>query len=397
MRRSHRKSRYGCKECKKRHAKCDETRPVCLNCKNAHRRCSFLDSAAVLPPSPSPPLSAHAASGSPALSNSPAPRESATSGPQPASSNNPEPGLLGERYSLLHLELLHHFEHHLGKAMAFGQPSVDQVLQAMVKEAFTAPFLMDELLALSAAHRSTLAEGQRDFYLAEATRLQTRSLTQYNSAQADLSEKNCLVIFLFSAFLGQHLLFETFSLQGDLAALLDKFVQCLGIHRGIAAVAGRSWPDLQAKLQALFGPHVHSGYLRPELTSAGTECAGLLALLDRSELRQSSVQTCRDAVEALQSLFDLQQATESPQSRHIAIVQEWPVRVPQNYINLLAQRRPEALVILAYYSVLLHRAQDYWFVGGAGSFLIRSISDHLGPYWANWLEWPNRMLEAPAT
>lgn len=306
---------------------------------------------------------------------------------------------MDERYSMVHLDLLHHFEHHMGKAIGFDQADVQQILQTTIREAFAAPFLMDELLALAAAHRSTLASEQRDFYQTEATRLQTRALTQYNIAQADVSEKNCLAIFFFSSFLGQHVLFETFSLQGDLSALLDKLVQCLALHRGIAAVAGRSWPNLQTKLRLLFGPHGAGEHPSPEASSSGTECADLMTLLGRSELSPSSAQACRDAVEKLQPLLDVQRAAQSSQSRsrRIIAVQEWPVRIPADYTNLLAQRRPEALVVLAYYAVLLHRAKDYWIVGGAGEFLIRSISDHLGAYWVDWLQWQNRMLEASAT
>ncbi|KAI1748036.1 hypothetical protein F4782DRAFT_518919 [Xylaria castorea] len=40
-RRSARKSRYGCQECKQRHVKCDETRPSCANCLIRKSPCSF--------------------------------------------------------------------------------------------------------------------------------------------------------------------------------------------------------------------------------------------------------------------------------------------------------------------------------------------------------------------
>ncbi|KZL73098.1 C6 finger domain protein [Colletotrichum tofieldiae] len=40
-RRSHRKSRLGCQQCKKRKIKCDEARPSCLNCVRRDADCSF--------------------------------------------------------------------------------------------------------------------------------------------------------------------------------------------------------------------------------------------------------------------------------------------------------------------------------------------------------------------
>ncbi|KAF2461891.1 hypothetical protein BDY21DRAFT_277177 [Lineolata rhizophorae] len=43
-RRSHTKSRKGCKTCKKRHIRCDETFPQCRNCTKHQVRCDYMDS-----------------------------------------------------------------------------------------------------------------------------------------------------------------------------------------------------------------------------------------------------------------------------------------------------------------------------------------------------------------
>ncbi|QDS77494.1 hypothetical protein FKW77_000180 [Venturia effusa] len=44
-RRSHTKSRKGCKTCKRRHIRCDETFPQCRNCTKHQVRCDYMDSA----------------------------------------------------------------------------------------------------------------------------------------------------------------------------------------------------------------------------------------------------------------------------------------------------------------------------------------------------------------
>ncbi|KAF2087121.1 hypothetical protein K490DRAFT_42886 [Saccharata proteae CBS 121410] len=58
-RRSHTKSRKGCKTCKKRHIRCDETFPQCRNCTKHQVRCDYNDSPTSAPPespkSPQPP------------------------------------------------------------------------------------------------------------------------------------------------------------------------------------------------------------------------------------------------------------------------------------------------------------------------------------------------------
>ncbi|KAL2128911.1 hypothetical protein VTI74DRAFT_8489 [Chaetomium olivicolor] len=309
-----------------------------------------------------------------------------------------EPDLLREGYSLIHLELLHHFDHDLNLAFPLAQPKVVPLLRLAVREAFGRPYLMNELLALSAAHKSTLAGNEQvTSYRTEATRLQTRALARLDvTAQADISDDNCLALFLFSTFLGQQ----------HLAAILDRFSHSLGLHRGIRAIAGRSWPRLSAQLQssAKLGPEhgrTGTGILDSSGGQRGTECTALLELLrTKSQLAGAAAQACRDAVDALQQMFDsARPATTSTANvnRRFTVAQEWPVRVVASYVDLLDQRRPEALVILAYYGVLLHQPRDYWAVGDAGSYLVRSITRHLGTYWADWLRWPNTALDVDAS
>src|ERR1700712_2579631 len=97
MRRAHKKSRYGCKECKQKHKRCDETRPSCINCVTFEQRCSYLDSVA----RPSPGVALPSPASSTAISG---PQEVAPSPLKPSQSG------LGERYSLLHLELLRDYD-----------------------------------------------------------------------------------------------------------------------------------------------------------------------------------------------------------------------------------------------------------------------------------------------
>jgi hypothetical protein len=67
--------------------------------------------------------------------------------------------------------------------------------------------------------------------------------------------------------------------------------------------------------------------------------------------------------------------------------------VPPEYVDVLRERCPEALVILAFYAVLLHRTKRYWICGGNGAFMITAIARHLGLQWADAMRWPLEALE----
>lgn len=365
MRRTHRKSRYGCKVCKQRHIKCDESKPSCLNCIAVDRRCSFLDNISSVP--------------SPTVSARHSPRPSLPPSSHACHESAPPPTALGEDYTLSHMELFHHFEHNLSSGLG---PSHNHA----VKESFHAPFLMDEILALAAAHKSTLDPARKETYLAEATRLQTRGLSRFNAAQTQLSDENCLAIFMYSAVLGQHVLFDTFSLRSDFAAVMSKLVQCLSLHGGIRTIASSSWAKIHKEV--LNGDTYH---LKPvEPVKPTDECGPLLTLLDGSELSGEAKADCQNAIEGLQLIF-ARKPGENPRAG--LFVQEWAVRVPKGYIGLLNERRPEAMVILGYYAVLLHYDRSSWAIGDTGAYLIRSLVSHLGEYWTRWLEWPRRVIE----
>ncbi|KAF6787621.1 C6 finger domain-containing protein [Colletotrichum sojae] len=390
----HRKSRFGCKECKQRHVKCDESRPSCVNCSTALRRCSYLDTETTMPsPSaflyqcPSPATSTGSAA-TPGLG-----------GPVPTSEPPAYRHPPAEPYDLRHMELLFHFEHELGYEMGFGEATREKYQRMSVREALRAPYLMDQLLALSAAHKSTLPGEDGMFYRAEATRLQTRALSHFNAARAGVSDDSILTSFLYSTLLGQQVLFDTFSLPpgGDFATVLDKLVHCMNLHRGVRTIVSGSWMTLRAHLEAHLGPDssafVNSILVGMDAVPPGPECAGLLGLIDRSDLGDATRAACRESVEALQLMFDIQRDPSLTPGRRLATVQEWSIRVPTEYVNLLDQRRPEALVVLAYWGVLLHNVRQNWAYANAGRALVQAVSAHLGAYWSEWLVWPQRMIE----
>jgi hypothetical protein len=137
-RRPHKKSRAGCLTCKRRHVKCDETRPACVPCSTSHRECEYSesgsltwansstttalqDSAASQSPSfviqPSAGVSPNSGYGqrtdSPALA---IPSHSTTFQPSPETHNlssvrkNPGDSHIDDAVlNLNHIELLHHF------------------------------------------------------------------------------------------------------------------------------------------------------------------------------------------------------------------------------------------------------------------------------------------------
>lgn len=392
----HRKSRLGCKECKERKVKCDETRPVCVRCQRRSRPCSYEVSASAESfPTPSSQTSNQSLVLDPSID----PGLGHTSIPRPVPTPS-IPDLLptavfadaqnydlyyAEQFSLFQLDLIVHLRGPLTDVAArFHQ---DHLLRSAYGEAFRAPYLMDQLLAYSAAHRSKIShdEESRSFYQTEAIRLQTRALGRLSGGDIQVTDDNVLALFYFSLFLGQQTLADVFTTTPTVSGVLDRLPHCLTLHHGIRSIVARSGGKFEEVLSQRLSHNPI--YFTPDVACLphGNECDSLLQRLNDSDNTDATKAIYIGVVGILRYLFN---SVRSDETRKYIVIQEWPVRVSDGYTRLLRQRQPEALVLLSYYAVLLHWANEFWAVQGCGSALIDSISDYLGDCWADWMEWP---------
>lgn len=221
--------------------------------------------------------------------------------------------------------------------------------------------------------------------------LQTRALTLFNEASQEVSEATCTPMFLFSSLLGIHVLCDT--LQGpreSLGAVLDRFITYLTIHRGVRAVTAKSWSTIK---KSGFGPllqEVEDAFLTDE---NNTEPTDILNRMIEENTSPSSAGKYRRAISQLQQSFSLHTTLKRANGRQLDAVIAFCLRVDDEYIHLLKQRHPEALVVLAFFAVLLHWNRTAWVIGDGGQYLIQSITHHLGSHWAEWLRWPNLVLQ----
>ncbi|KAI0870158.1 hypothetical protein GGS24DRAFT_476320 [Hypoxylon argillaceum] len=426
-RRSARKSRYGCRECKRRHVKCDETKPSCANCLIRHLHCSFISSL----PTPRSIASTPAATTSYPLTpnsdlsviswqddeaqhghGSPLPlpcleiSDTTHNACEPTTPSSQDRTTLtlsspvnfslpGQTFQLHHLELFRHFERDLWSFITPDDGMGEKFMIMVVRQAMSVPYLMDQLLAFSAAHMCTQRPQQADFYRGEAMGLQTRALGLFNAAKATVTTGGGLPAFLFSILLSHQILFDTFSTRTDFPSFLDKLVTSFHLCAGVRTIAGESWPSIMTQCQQQMGMSLPHKRIR----DAGSETV-LTEKLSHLESLIRDPNTCllvsRPCMEALDLLRNLSNVRDDPQyaSLRNTTALHWAVVVPSDFVKLIEQRRPEALIITAYYGVLIHNARDLWVFGDAGAFMIRSITRFLGSYWAEWLAWPNEVLDA---
>ena len=72
----------------------------------------------------------------------------------------------------------------------------------------------------------------------------------------------------------------------------------------------------------------------------------------------------------------------------------WSVMLKSCFLDLLDERRPEALVVLAYYRALVHFCRDSWVAENTGTRLVNATNEYFGPYWEEWIQWPNTVTRS---
>ncbi|KAH7140988.1 hypothetical protein EDB81DRAFT_692560 [Dactylonectria macrodidyma] len=376
-RRGHIKSRHGCFECKRRHYKCDEARPICAHCNLGRRECIY-------PAKPRIGVDFSEAPQSTSLSiavNSHVQSESPESGAAKET---------GITLNMLHLELLHHFT-----AETFvpemGNDLLDTV-KLVIETGLHAPYLMYETLALSARRLACLRTPEQDMYMCHAMQLQTHAISLFNNDRSKVDETSCVARLLFSSLMSRHLLSDALAHRDSgLDSFLDNFIRYNRLHRSIRSLSGDAWPFLRkSKLRdvMLWGEAVFT--IQPR----GHHCDEVARLLLSSNLDQNSREACQRATHFLQIGFDESKDREA-QGRTIHIIFWWAILMPEEFLDLLANRNPVAIIILGYYAALLEHRKRVWLIGDAANYLLNSVAGFLGDEWSGWLAAPQSLLLNP--
>ncbi|KAF7554644.1 hypothetical protein G7Z17_g2781 [Cylindrodendrum hubeiense] len=354
-RRTHFKSRHGCATCKQRRVKCDETRPKCRKCAVGNRMCSY--------------------------------QNQQPEHPHHDGSATPEPTARGT-FTAMDLSLLHHAECNLADFIAL-RVDVKPIITVAIDNAVTAPYLLDQLLALSALNRAASDPAMASVYQQQATELQTRALTIFNKAKEDLSEANHLTSFLFATLLGVHVLCDTLANHRHaLTAFVSAFVDYIRLHRGVRAVTNIYWKQiLQSDLKPLL--YIIEWVERADQLEPGKDTAEIRGFLESAPgLSPSSLEACLEALKLVQWVVDMTKLEPTRFDLAVHAAMAWPLMIPDAYIDALYQNRPEALAILSYYAAILHRQRDFWVFKDSGSALVKLIERHIGPFWREAIAWP---------
>jgi hypothetical protein len=395
--RPHRKVRSGCTECKSRKVKarrisehylisitdanlrqCDEEKPKCSLCARYSTPCIY------------PTLSGHSAPLGYSPSVSP-PLEI----PRDLSDSTTD-------LQIGDLELLHHWTVYASHGFGDKPGDVKAWQIDMPQVACKQPFLMRGILAISALHMSRVIPEQKQKYLVRAVHHQNMSLPSYRYVIDDfrnkMTEENCHAVIGFASLTSAYAIAESHYLETNYFAGLSspsgvpEWLQLLRGARQILDV-GRDWIS---KGPMAFQIRSIEGEIDVSYNPEDIRLAALDTLFDQDGVSRSlsgrEIEACRTTLRLLR------QSAAIPflPCQTLGIKQSmfrWVELVPQLYLQLLGDLKPQALILLAHYCILLRKGGDqYWYMEGAAERLLSSIRSILGEEWNPWIAWPLQMV-----
>ncbi|KAI1342464.1 hypothetical protein F5Y15DRAFT_305065 [Xylariaceae sp. FL0016] len=408
-RRSHKKSRAGCKRCKNRKIKCDESHPRCGNCTKHGVPCDFEypEIGDALMPAPDTPRSTTSPSASqcdsPSPSTLPATPAAAASTPTTVY-RNPEPQLVLSTNSksnrMMELKLLHHYTTITCETLAISSPVSKRIWRDTVPNlAFSgASFLADALLAVSALHLRSHAPQDQELIRASHGYMAS-TLSKYSaSLSKGINESNAEALFLTAALIAFQSTASRIISRDDNSDPKEKaggYVLPLSwFHsfQGVKAVVASSWQWLR-----------NSGIVIPIIESqpalnldlSGTEATFFSNLLSGAE-EEIALETDPNSQLATRQAY-----------QHAVAVLDWAHKIPhtgaplvflatvsRRFVELLEARRPRALAILASYFGLLKCLDDVWWLKGVARREVMGIVSLFDPddeVWWPRLQWPLRI------
>ncbi|CAM1510927.1 Fc.00g084400.m01.CDS01 [Cosmosporella sp. VM-42] len=306
-------------------------------------------------------------------------------------------GSLDEPINFNHMELFIHLmlDKEIFKLGITTEDHHVSLIPTGLKTSLETPYLLYQILAFSSRHLALLNPNRSAFYLHQAITLQTRAVSLFNAAWtgSEVNHSNCVPVLLFSATLGYHLLADTLAKREPvgLDAFLTQFVQFLETQIGIYTIAKSVWPLLmESELKEIMS--WSSGFT--SRSPRGSHCQPVRELVDNAAgLDDEDKAACQKAIDYLQLGFDAltAEAGQHEGNRHQMIF-TWTMLTPINYIRLLAAKRPEALIVLAYYAALLHHGRNFWQVLDSGVYILGLITDYLPSSLHHWLKYPQELI-----
>ncbi|KAF5129961.1 Sterol regulatory element-binding protein ECM22 [Metarhizium anisopliae] len=396
----HKKSRTGCQRCRARRVKCDEAKPICSNCTRLHLTCLY-DRVKPADHAPPPPLSSPSSSSSPSA----AAKETADPG---SAADPPE----SEARRKLELSLFYQYLSETGPSIAVDEASLPLWADKVPQLALGCNALLYSLFLVAALHRAKKSNGagaesgsgsgsgsldhHASAYLDMAVRELGREIEHLSPANVDAVCLAASVLRIYTFVRLQERELRDGEGEGAPYAPPTSWLRMTGtsaaVFRRSATITAMDPGSIGMQMVGLVADLLGEGEPRP----LEGPLAHLLRRQLSHELEEPWDAAVRDAyLSALNCVAAvwaamLDRRPPGSVARRLVV---FPLLVDARFVDMVDEKRPRALVVMAHYFALLAMLRGFWWVGDAGPREVKAIAKHLPAEWQAWLRWPLEILK----
>jgi hypothetical protein len=317
--------------------------------------------------------------------------------PEPSSSvSSPSStSFLPAKFTMLDLELLHFWTTETVQASIDFTEGVELFRTTIVQWAFEYPFLMHEFLAMAAIHLAHLRPQKRSHYRHAADSHSATALSLFQPEIANLTAENCHACFAFATNISMHAwaaqeLDKPSSLFFKPSSHYQSAnVQWVKLHRGTNTILTTLWSVIEkGPLNCLFADWAHLDPDRPDplLPEEEKPLNSLHEAWKTSALSDQQKELLDKTLKATKRTFSMLYLMPGPSKLATGI--SWFAQISDEFIQMVADKIPEALLIVVYYCVVLKKLGDTWWLVGKAENLLRTVMTELGGGWETWTRWP---------
>lgn len=210
----------------------------------------------------------------------------------------------------------------------------------------------------------------------------------------EINEANCHAFFALSSLIIVYAFASSQTVQSPTSENDHMLSEWPPLVRGCNSILQTVWPWLmKGDLRGLFEDKLEARSCSKLPDAVDAQLNHLSEVCQQTAGGLDRVETCKHAVEELRSCFAKFYYLR-PDRCEVSVAFIWPVMVQPTFLAMLAAREPEALAILAFYSVVLYQLDGYWWMTGRGLLLLETIRRELREPWQNLLEWPIEMIKS---
>jgi len=307
--------------------------------------------------------------------------------PTPRSQAEPTPDVSKSDHHL-DLELMANVFVNPMKDLFHGTDSMDHdFITKHTALLFSIQYLLHQVLAMSGLQLFSQDRSRPDVYL-RASYHQKEALILAQPHIGSTAEEHSLAKFFFAGYAAVCASAEMLFSQGhDRDNLIDVTVHSWGLARGIVIVSSTDWPRIQSSWAwPVVEKQIRAGF-GYEPSPTDIPAYHMVRTLTFGVHPAESRALCLNAVEnTFRSISLLQQCKDKELA--VRLVSSWPIEISPGLDDLVTQRHPVALVIMAYYACMLHLVSELWWVGDWPHMLLQRTVNTLGDEWAEFLQWP---------